>query len=179
MALHGLYILEMKRGTVTLTSFGTYDECLYLSKMNEERFECTVRPAHYDDVELKIAALQDELAAVRFDYSNSPWGMGPQYRQQIETLEDRIRQFRKFLAVPSLSPRGDGQAPADQNPLTEPAGATMTLAQAEDAAMRPDTDDATLLAACKVIDRESRDQFLREISARIVRHFEERTLEVE
>ena len=155
MALHGLYILEMKRGDVLHTHFGTYDECLMVSKLNEDSFTCTVRPAHYDDVQVKIAELQEKRSALQFRHDNSPWGMGPQYRQQIEAVEDSIRHFRSFL------------------------DAGMTLSEAEDVAMRPDTDDATLLAACKVIDRESSDPFYREISTRIIAHFEERTLEVE
>lgn len=155
MALHGLYILEMKRGETTNKRFGTYDECLKMSALNEDRFACTVRPAHYDDVQDKIADLQEKLAALRFRYDNSPWGMGPQYRQQIGDVETSIRHLRSFLDDP------------------------MTLSKAEDAVMRPDTDDATLLAACKVIDRESLNPFYRDTAARIIAHFEERTLEVE
>jgi len=177
MALHGLYILEMKRGADTYTHFGSYDECLAVSKLNDANFDCTVRPAHHDDVVSMIAELQDDLAAARLRHDNAPWGMGPQYRMNIDAIEGRIRHFQSLLQDPPTS--SGGQAPAEEAPKPQSAGAAMTLAQAKDAVMRPDTDDDTLLDACKVIDRESRDPFFREVAARIIRHFEPRHLEVE
>lgn len=180
-AISGLYLLEMSAQSSVFRFFGSWAECHDHMKLNEDRFDCVIRPAHHDDVEAQIARLTDSLERVRRDYENSPWGMGPSYRQQMDAIESRIRHFHKFLE-PSSSLSGEA-APAGDNATTHPhdlAGADpMTLAEAREAVMRPESDDADLLRACKVIDRDEREPFYRAIAENMLEQFAAKIVEVE
>lgn len=181
-SISNLYVVEVSTDDQPIRwMFGALLECQGEMLDQQEKDPArtwSVREARRDDVEAQILALQEKRKAAQFAYDYSAWAMGPTYRRQIAEIEDRIRLFRSYIENPS-TPLLDGQAPAELPSPGATAGAAMTLSEACDAVMRPETDDLTLLMACRVIDRESRDPFFREIADRMISHFESRMLEVE
>lgn len=179
-SISDLYLVEVSTDDQPIRwVFGSLLECQ--GEMDDQREKdptrsWTVRPARVADIEAQIRSLSERRAAVKAAYDYSPWNMGPTYRRQLSEIDERISLFRSYLPSDPLS---DGTAPADQQPPLTTAGAIMTLSEACDTVMRPETDDETLLAACKVIDRDGDDPFFRDIADRMIRHFEEKMFEVQ
>lgn len=127
-------------------------------------------------IEARIKTLEERLREAKFYYENSSWESGPKHRREIEQIEGDIRNLKSILKSPSRA--ADGEAPAITGTPPGVAGATMTIEEAEQTLFRPDTDDETLLAACRIVDQHTKHATCRDIATRIIAQFEERIIEV-
>ena len=176
MNIPDLFVVT-KVGADDAVFWGSYGECR--TAMLRIADTTSMRSATQADVNAKIADLTEQYDALNFYYQNSAWESGPRYRAQLDQLQKRIAHFRSFLSAGPSQPVEQTPAAELASPLTDAAGAPMTLAEAEAVIRRPETDDATLLSACAVIERHSTEASIRATAERIVQAISDKMLEVE
>lgn len=63
-----------------------------------DHLEAILEPSTLPALDALIAEQEATLAALRFDYENSSWGMGPSYRSRIAQEEARLRELKRMKA---------------------------------------------------------------------------------